>query len=272
MHAFAVLLALAATDSSRIVTLGGAATETVYALGAGARVVGVDKSSLHPAEATKKPQVGYVRAFSAEGVLSLNPSVVIAMKSAGPKAALDQLRAAGVELVLLDEDRTIAGAKTRVVQTAAALGVEEAGARLVARIDEEIARAVEAAGARKEKPRVLFIYARGGGTLNVAGRDTGADEIIRLANGVNVMGSVSGYRPMTAEATVRAAPDVILVTHHGLSSLGGREGLFELPGLAFTPAKANDRVVVMDDLLLLGFGPRVGRAVSELAKALGGEK
>ncbi len=269
MLAFTLLLALAAPDTSRIVTLGGTATETVYALGLGDRVVGIDKSSLYPPEATKKPSVGYVRAFSAEGVLSLNPSLVIAVKTAGPAAALAQLRSAGVEVVLVSEERSVDGAKARVEEVAKAIGRVEAGARLVEQIDERIERAVAAAGRTKERPRVLFVYARGGGTLNVAGRDTAANAIIELARGVNVMSEFSGYRPMTAEATVRAAPDVILITEHGLASVGGKEALFALPGLAFTPAKANDRVVIMDDLLLLGFGPRVAEAVETLSSALG---
>lgn len=263
-----LLLLLANANTARMVALGGTATETIYALGAGERVVGVDQSSLYPPEATTKPNVGYFRAFSAEGVLSLAPTLVVAVEGVGPPAALDQLRAGGVEVAILPGDRTIAAARDRIRAVAALLADHDAGEKLIVAMDEASARGVALAAKAKTKPRVLFVYARGGGTMNVAGKNTGADEIIRLAGGVNVMDAVEGYRPLTSEAAVRAAPDVILVTTHGMKSIGGADALFELPGLAFTPAKANKRVVVMDDLLLLGFGPRVGEAILELARAL----
>lgn len=262
------LLVLAAVDTSRLVTLGGSATETVYALGAGARVVGVDTSSLYPPEVTQKPNVGYVRSFSVEGVLSLGPTAVIAVDSASPREGLDQLRSAGIEVVMVPTERSVAGARERVVKVAEALGNPAGGRALVARIDAEMTR-VEALVARaSSKPRVLFVYARGSGTLNVAGRETGADEVLRLAGATNAVKGFAGYRPLTSESVVKAAPDVLLVTKHGLKGIGGRSALLKIPGIAFTPAAKGQRIVVMDDLLLLGFGPRVAEAVTVLARHL----
>jgi iron complex transport system substrate-binding protein len=112
---------------------------------------------------------------------------------------------------------------------------------------------------------VLFIYARGGGTLMVGGTGTPAAAMIRLAAGENAVSAFDGFKPLTAEAVTTAAPDVILVPSRGLATLGGVDGLVAQPGIALTPAGKARRVVAMDDLLLLGFGPRLGSAVRELA-------
>ena len=92
--------------------------------------------------------------------------------------------------------------------------------------------------------------------------------MIRLAGGTNAASGFDGYKPLTAEAAVAAAPQVILVTTSGLESVGGTDGLLDLPGLALTPAGKARRVVAMDDLYLLGFGPRVADAVAALAVKL----
>ncbi len=253
-------------DTSRIVTLGGSITETVHALGHLKSVVGVDKSSLFPSRVKGLAQVGYFRAFSAEGVLSLRPSVVLASQGAGPKASVSLLGTAEVPVVMVSSERSVAGAKARVRQIAKVLKVD--GEPLCAKIDQEIEVARAKVKQAKTKPRVLFVYARGAGTMNVAGRETGADEIIRLAGGTNAIDGFTGYKPLTSEAAVQAAPDVLLVTTHGLRALGGVEGLMKIPGVAITPAGSARRVVVMDDLLLLGFGPRVAAAVTGLSKEL----
>ena len=264
----AALLLFAAVDASRIVTLGGTATETVYALGAGEHIVGVDKSSLYPPEATKKPGVGYVRAFSTEGIISLGPTLVIAVEGAKPEAGLEQLRAVGITVVMLSGDRSVAGARARITRVAEVLGVSAQGKALVARLDAEIVEASALVARAKSKPRVLFIYARGGGTMNVGGVGTAADELIRLAGATNAVAAFSGYRPLTSESVVKAAPDAILVTSHGLAGIGGMTALLGVPGIELTPAVRHDRVVVMDDLLLLGFGPRVAEAMTTLARKI----
>lgn len=115
---------------------------------------------------------------------------------------------------------------------------------------------------------MLFIYARGQGTLNVAGRVTGADTIIKLAGAVNAVDGYTDYKPLTPEGAVAAAPDVILLMDKGLESIGGPEALWQLPGLAQTPAGRQKRVISLDGLMLLGFGPRLGQAALALNQAL----
>jgi len=252
----------------RLVSLGGAVTETVYALGEDKSLVGVDSSSIYPEAATRLPQVGYLRQLSAEGILALRPTLVLASAEAGPPAVLEQLRAAGATLVLIPAENTLAGATAKLEAIAQALKAEARGAALVRTLKAEYARAQARVAQVSARPRVLFIYARGGGTLLVSGSHTAADEMIRLAGGDNAVTGYPGFRPLTAEAAVAAAPDLLLVPQHGLDSVGGEEGLWKLPGLLLTPAGKRRRVVPFDDLLLLGFGPRTGQAIEALCALL----
>ncbi len=255
-------------DTSRIVSLGGAVTEIVYALGAGERVVGVDASSSYPAEVNKLTKVAYHRRISAEGVLSLSPTLVIATTEAGPPEALQQLESAGVPVLILPHEPTVECAVTKIERIAAALDAKAVGTALIARMRQDLNQVKSAISAQENKAKVIFLYARGQGTLMVAGQDTGADTMIGLAGGVNAVQGYDGYKPLTSEAAVAAAPDVILLMDSGLESVGGRDGLGQLPGLNLTPAGRQGRVLSMDGLFLLGFGPRLGQAALALNQAL----
>ncbi|MDC0673085.1 heme/hemin ABC transporter substrate-binding protein [Nannocystis radixulma] len=256
------------TAPLRIVTLGGPVTEAVFALGAGERVVGVDLSSVYPESAAALPRVGYYRQFSAEGVLGLRPDLVIASDAAGPATALEQLRTAGVRLELLPAGENLDAARGNITRIAAAIGRPDAAAAVLADLDAELAEVDRLRARATSRPRVLFVYARGPGRLLVAGRDTGGAELVRLAAADNAGDALTGMKPWSAEAVVAAAPDVVVLPTRGLESLGGVPGLLALPGLAETPAGRDQRVVAVDDLKLLGFGPRVGQGLHELVLAL----
>ncbi len=251
----------------RIVSVGGAVTEIVFELGLGAHVVGVDTSSLHPAEAIGGlPKVGYQRQLSTEGILSLRPTLVLATSEAGPPPVLDQLRAAGVRVEIVPEAMSVEGTKEKVRTVARALGRAEAGDTLAERIEKEVGSARAKWKDVTAPPRVLPIYARGPNHLLIFGRDTAAHAMLELVHAENAAASVEGAKPLTPEAVVQAAPEVVLVPSRGLDSTGNVEGLMKIPGLAATPAGESKRVVSMDDLLLLGFGPRLGEAVTRLGE------
>ena len=255
-------------DTSRVITLGGPITEIVYALGAGSKVVAADTSSYYPTAADKLPKIGYQRTLTAEGIISLKPTLVIATTEAGPPTTLAQLRAAGVNVLILPVEYTPQGTKAKISAIARVFGREAKAAELNAGIDRDIAKAGLLAARFKTQPRVMFIYARGAQSAQISGTGTAADAMIRLAGTVNPLGDVQGYKPLTAEAAVAAAPDVILMLSGGLESVGGKAGLLKLPGIGQTPAAKNGRIVALDDLYLLGFGPRLGRAVQDLALQL----
>lgn len=257
-----------ADEPLRVVTAGGAITETVYALGAEKALVGTDSSSTFPESAKKLPQIGYARTLSAEGVLSLKPSLLLVTTDAGPPNVIEQIRTAGVEVLQLSAEHTPDAVTTRSKIIAKAMRSEENLPPLLTALQKDLATASDRVARAAVRQRVLFIYARGGGVMNVSGTDTAADAMIRLAGGINAVSDYSGYKPLTAEAALTAAPDVILVTTTGLNAAGGIDGLLAQPGLALTPAGKSKRVVAMDDLYLLGFGPRLGKATLELATQL----
>ncbi len=259
--------AMSSAAPARIVVAGGPLTEVVYALGAGGAVVGVDTSSSYPPEVTLLPKVGYQRTLSAEGILSLRPDALLASDEAGPPAVLEQLRRAGVRVEILATARSVEQTEALIRRTADVLDREAAADSVVARLREELGTrtiGVDAAAA----PRLLFVYARGGGTLLVAGTDTPPAALIELAGGVNAVREFAGYRPLSAEAVVVADPEMILVSKDGLASLGGIDGLLGLPGLDRTRAAAKRRVAIVDDAYLLGFGPRLGAAVRGLREQI----
>lgn len=261
-------LAIASTKESRvsIVSVGGAITETIYALGAQDQLAGVDTTSLFPVDATKLPQVGYARTLSAEGVLALKPQVLLASGEAGPPQVLAQLKSAGVRVEVLDEQHRFDGMLARTQRVGALCGREREAAQLVSRLQQAwAARPKPPAGSA---PRVLFVLAHAGGQLRVAGEGTSADAMITLAGARNAFGGAQGYKPLTAEAALQAAPDIVLCTDQGLEAQGGADGLLKAPGLALTPAGRARRVASMEALLLLGFGPRLPQAVAELTTKL----
>ncbi|WP_454675162.1 heme/hemin ABC transporter substrate-binding protein [Achromobacter pestifer] len=251
-----------AAEPSRVVTLGGSVTEIVYGLGQGDRLVGDDLSSLYPEAATKLPRVGYYRAVPVEGVLSLKPDLVLASEQAGPPDALKRLASVGVRVVTVSDAPSVDSLKSRIRSVADALGVAPAGERMVDEVTRELARA-EALPATQA--RALLLINRTGSPQG-AGRDTAANEVMHLAGLVNVLHDQQGYKPLSAEAVGALAPDLIVVTQASLDAGGGMDAFLRLPGIASTQAAAKRRVVVMDDLLILGMGPRLPLALTQLKK------
>jgi iron complex transport system substrate-binding protein len=255
-------------ENVRIVSVGGAVTETVFALGQDAKLVGTDSSSIFPEAATRLPQVGYQRQLSAEGVLSLKPNVVLAMAEAGPPNAVQQIESAGVKILRVNGENSIDGAKMKIREIAKALNVESKGEDLIIKLDADLSEAKQCADELQTRPRVLFIYARGSGTPQVSGTKTAADAMINLAGGQNAVTEFENFKPLTPESMVASAPDFILLPTRGLESIGGIEGLLKTPGVSETPAGKNRRIITVDDLVLLGFSPRMGEGLKELCGKL----
>jgi len=261
---------VAAQTAPRVVSVGGALTEIVYALGGEQTLVAVDTTSLFPEAALRLPKVGYMRQLSAEGVLSVRPTVVLATTEAGPANVLTQLRDAKVNIQTVSADHSFAELRNKVRVVAAALGREGAGKTLEAKLAQDMQDAESYVARQRSKPRVLFILSHSG-TPQVAGEGTAADAFIRMTGAVNALAGVQGYKPMTTEAVVAAQPDVILTTTQGVTAIGGIDKLWEQPGLGLTAAGKQKRAVAMDALYLLGFGPRLPMAVREAAARLRGE-
>lgn len=253
---------------NRIVAAGGSLTEIIYALGEEKRLVGVDVTSYYPEAAKKLPQVGYVRSLSAEGILSLKPDMVLVNKEAGPPAVLEQLKQTNVKLEVVETPSSVEGAEAKIGQVAKLLGVPEKGKKLNEALALEQKKLTAELKKNPAQKRVLFILQHGGGAPLVAGKDTEADAIIKLAGAKNVVDAFDGFKPLTPEAAAALKPEVILVTTQTLDQVGGKEGLLKLPALALTEAGKQGKVIAMDAMYLLGFGPRTVKAATELHQQL----
>ena len=252
-------------DPSRIVSIGGAITEILYALGFEDRIAGVDSTSLYPPVALRsKPDVGYMRQLSPEGVLGLHPSLVLAVQGSGPKETMDVLEAAKVPLVLVPETFSEAGLVDKIRLVGHAMGADPRAACLSAAVESDLTQ-LRALRAKVTKPvRVMVVMSLLGGRAMAAGHKTAADEIIQLAGGVNAIDGYDGYKPINDEAIVAAKPDVVLSIERGKDSLEA-ETVFTHPAFALTPVAANKAFIAMEGLYLLGFGPRTAAAARDLS-------
>ncbi|MET0753651.1 MAG: ABC transporter substrate-binding protein [Pyrinomonadaceae bacterium] len=253
-------------DNSRIVSVGTAVTETIYALGAGEKLVGVDNSSAEYIPETKNlPKVGPRTTLSAEGILSLKPTLLIMNADAGPPQVVEQIKNSGVTILTLTPNYTIETVKSKVETIAKALNLEAKAKEINDSIDKDIREVGELLKKKKTTPKVMFV-GRGPNMPNatMSGTGTTIDEMIKLAGGANPMTDFTGFKEMTDEAVVAAQPDIILITQRSFERSGGVEGVVKFPGVALTPAGKNQRVIPVSDMYFQGFGPGVGRAVREL--------
>ena len=264
LFATALLLALNTHAQKKIVSLNGAVTEIICALGFERSIVGVDVTSTYPAAMQQVPKVGHNRNISAEPVLALQPDIILGTDNFLQPSVIEQFKSVGVKTVILKQVYSIAGTKKLITEVAAALNVPEKGTALCKQLDKE----QETLKIKPLNKKVLFIYARGAGTMMVAGKETPLDKIISLAGAQNAANNFNDFKPLTPEALVSANPDVILMFSDGLQSMGGLDGLLKVQGIAETNAGKQKKVITMDGELLTGFGPRVIKAVAELAEKL----
>ncbi|MGA0615009.1 heme/hemin ABC transporter substrate-binding protein [Paracoccus sp. KR1-242] len=262
-------------EASRVLSIGGSLTEIIYALGEENRLVGRDTTSNWPPQANALPDVGYMRALSPEGVLSVSPDLILAEDGAGPPEAVAVLKSAGLPYVAVGESHDAVGVLQKVDTVAETLGVPEKGRALHQQLAAELDSAAKRARAVGTPRRVLFVLSLQGGRVMAGGTGTSADGIIRLAGAENALEGVEGYKPITDEAIIKAAPDVILMMQRGeadadAAANGGSvhdaamATALAMPALAQTPAGRSGALVIMDGLKLLGFGPRTGQAALEL--------
>lgn len=258
-------------STERIIGLNGSTTEILFALGLDANIVGCDASSTYPKDVKKKlPSVGYQYRLNAEGILSLKPTLVIGREDVKPPQVVEQLRAAGVTVLLLKEPRTFDEAKQRLRTIGKAVNRKENAEALISDLEMQVEMLASKLAVREGQPKkkALFLYLRGPQTAFVLGEESAPGVMIKIVGAENAAGNIKGTKPMTSEAVIAAQPDVYVLFESGLKSIGGVEGLLKVPGLAQTPAGRNKRVVSIDGLYLSGFGPRCGHAALDLFRGI----
>lgn len=258
-------------DTTRIAAIGGSITEIVYALGEEGHLVARDSTSRYPAAAMALPDVGYMRQLSAEGVLSVNPSGILALQGSGPREAVDVLKKSSVPFIDVPEHYSHDGILEKIRIVGKALGVDAKAEALVAETDAKLKAAEKQTASIKDRKRILFVLSIQSGKILAAGSDTAGDGIIKLAGAVNAVEGFSGYKPMSDEAIVTAGPDVILAMKNAGPPIAEDE-LFAIPSITSTPAGEGHKLILMDGSYLLGFGPRTAAAIHDLAVSLYGSQ
>lgn len=252
-----------------VLSIGGSVTEIVYALGQEHRLVARDTTSSFPAAALKLPDVGYIRALSPEGVLSVDPALILSEEGAGPPETIAVLRAASIRFVTVPDQYTPDAILEKIRVVGAALDAQPQADKLIAQTQADLKEVVADNAARTGAPkRVMFVLSTQGGRIMAAGSGTAADAIITLSGAVNAVEGIEGYKQIGDESVGLAAPDVILMMDRSGDHSLSDAALFELPAMQLTPAFETRSVVRMNGLLLLGFGPRTAQAIHQLNAAV----
>ena len=252
-------------SAMRLISIGGALTEIIYLLKADAELVGVDTTSIYPAAATRLPNVGYTRSLSSEGILALRPTQLIATEDAGPPIVLKQMIDAGIPLSILPSGHQLIDVIDRVRTIGRLVHRTDAAQALVSRLLLEWNTTQKrVANSKLNSTRVLFILSQNPNQLMVGGEKTSASAMITYAGARNAISGFSGFKPLTPEAVIAANPDVLLLTDQGMKAIGGISGVLRLPGIKQTRAGKEQKVVSLEAMYLLGFGPRFPLAVAEL--------
>jgi iron complex transport system substrate-binding protein len=259
-------------DTSRIVSIGGSITEIVFALGEEKRLIARDSTSVYPDAVWNLPDVGYMRALSPEGVLSVNPSGILALAGSGPKEAVDVLKKASVPFIEVPETFDSEGILQKIRIVGKALGTDAKAEALADSVAAKLEAAEKLTDGITERKRVLFILSMQGGKILASGSDTAADGIISLAGGVNAVEGYSGYKQLSDESALTARPDIILMMDRGGGDPSANVDPFAHPAIVSTPAGQAKALVRMDGQYLLGFGPRTANAIHDLAVALYGDR
>lgn len=242
----------------KIVSLNGAITEILSALGQEDKIVGVDVTSTYPEGIKEKAKdLGHVRSISLENVIALHPTLILASDKDLNPELITKLKEANIKVKTIHQEQSIEGTKQFIKDVAEAVGDTDYTS-LIEQIDADFSQV------KSLKPKVLFIYARGAGTLMVAGKNTPMQKIIEIAGGENAVNDFEDFKPLTPEALIQSNPDYLLFFTSGLESLGGIDGALQLQGIEQTNAGKNNQIIAMDGALLSGFGPRVGQAAKEL--------
>ncbi len=262
------------TDTSRIVSLAGDITETLYELGLGDNVAAIDVTTTFPEEATQKPVIGFAQQLAAEPVIGLQPTLVLADQLTAPPEAIEQIRGAGIPVIVLPSQNTFEGVADKISQIAEIVGAEAEGAELVGRVQADIQAAVDLASELQgdEQPRVAYVYTRGPQVLLLFGSGMATQAMIEGAGAIDagVDSGIRGPAALTPEALVSAAPDVIVLPEAGVQALGGVEAFAGTPGVAETPAGQNGSFLVYDEAFFFNLGPRVGQALQQFVNDLYG--
>lgn len=269
---FAVLATIFSVQSTvaeeidRIASAGGAITEILFELGVGDKVVAVDSTSIHPEAVTDLPSIGYVRELSAEGVLATAADLLIGAHDMGPPAVMDNLAAAGMRVEYAPQGEGAARYVDMVRFVASVVGEDARGAAMIAAYEDKLADLDARRQSMERAPKALLILAVRDGAPIAAGTGTTGHDMINLAGGENVA-TFEGWKPMSAEAVIAAAPELILLSTAHIERMGGVDAVMDLPSIRETPAGRDQSYLQLNAQMMLQFGPRSPIAMADMMAA-----
>ena len=253
-------------QATRVIALANGSAEIISAMGYRNILIGRDIASSDPAlESIEIVTSGHQ--IIPEKILSLSPDLILIDDATGPKAALDALKAANIEIVMISQAWTLSEIDRKISEVALAIGAPASGVML----QEAIAKQSADVASIPADTTIAFLYLRGASAIYlIGGKGSGADSLISAIGAIDVgaQSLANPFNPMTSEALARLNPDVLIVMSKGLDSVGGVDGLVGLPGIAQTTAGKNRAVISVDDSLLLSFGPRTPMLITALAQSV----
>jgi iron complex transport system substrate-binding protein len=264
---FTLLIATLSANGQRIITAGSAITETVCALGDCSKIVASDRTSLYPTEIQKLPSIGYRTSISAEGIISLKPTLFIVEQDYVKTEVIDQIKSTGITVVAIDRTFSWEGTQDLIQKIAAVLNRQPEGKKLIAKIESELNDAKKIISQSNKAPRVLCVFNRDKSALNLAGAKT-FSEILKYTGAVPAVTGAEGYKPLSTETLITSQADFLLMFESGVQALGGVEGVLAIPGVQQLPAGKKKQIIAIDGIKLSNFGPRFGEVVKELATQL----
>ncbi len=253
------------SQEMRLITLGGTVSEITSALGCQHKIVGRDVTSNYPTSLDSIKSLGHKSQIKLESILSLNPTQIILEKGFLSDEMLKTLNNQyGISITSVENTYSLASTRSMIITIGVELNKESKALELVNSIDVSSPKAKHNA----HKPNVLFIYARGSGSMQVAGNGTFAHSLIELSGGKNAAVELEGFKPLTTEALIKLNPDYLLFFTSGYESLGGQKGIAKLAGVSETNAGKKHAFIHNDASLLGNFGPRITHAIEWLEEQI----
>lgn len=252
----------------KIITAGGTISEIVVGLGLSDQIIATDRTSTYPSFLQNLPSIGYRNQINAEGILSLGPEIVLVEEGYLNEEVISQLQnVSSVKLEVFPKTQSTEETIDLIKKIAAFFELEEKGEAMVSDLREDLQNLDEFISQSHSNGKAVFVMARGPESLFIAGKGSFSESMFQLAGVDQVEAKFENFVPLTPEALISLNPDYLVLFESSLESLGGDSGLTKIPGITETTAFQKDQIIAMDGLYLSGFGPRMGKAAIELAKA-----
>ena len=250
-------------NSSRIVVAGGSITEIIYFLNSEEKIVALDVTSNYPEKAKELPSIGYVRNLSAEGILSMNPSIVFGEDDMGPPGVIKQLRDINIDLRIIPEEKTIDGILDKIYCIASIIDkVPNAESKINSTLIPDILTIEKRLSTSTLIPkRVMFIFSIKGNKIIVAGSGTSGNGFIKMTGSENIFGTIEGWKSVSQEAVIKENPDYIIMSQRDLHNSETIKSISENPIFKNIKASKEGNFIFDDAMAMLGYGPRTIKSV-----------